>query len=88
MAGMIEMPPPPEPPELEPDKIRALIDYADSMAAFMEAEMKLDRELGKTTPENHHDYCELARRLRGSPALGLRDDSNFIFLYSIFHMTY
>ena len=32
MAGMIEMPPPPEPPELEPDKIRALIDYADRMA--------------------------------------------------------
>ncbi len=47
MAGMIEMPPPPEPPELEPDKIRALIDYADRMAAFVEAEMKLVRELGR-----------------------------------------
>lgn len=51
MAGMIEMPPPPEPPELEPDKIRALIDYAGKMAAFMEAEMELVRSLGRTGPE-------------------------------------
>lgn len=32
MTGMIEMPPP-EPPQLEADKIRALMDYADRMAA-------------------------------------------------------
>ena len=70
MAGMIEMPPPPEPPELEPDKIRALIDYADRMAAFMEAEMKLGRELGKTTPED--DLSELVEGWRFT-AQGLRD---------------
>ena len=70
MAGMIEMPPPPEPPELEPDKIRALIDYADRMAAFMEAEMKLGRELGKTTPED--DLSGLVEGWRFT-AQGLRD---------------
>ena len=70
MAGMIEMPPPPEPPELEPDKIRALIDYADRMAAFMEAEIKLSRELGKTTPENY--LSELVEGWRFT-AQGLRD---------------
>ena len=57
MAGMIEMPPPPEPPELEPDKIRALIDYADRMAAFMEAEMELARQLVRATPENDPRDC-------------------------------
>lgn len=70
MAGMIEMPPPPEPPELEPDKVRALIDYADRMAAFMEAEMKLGRELGKTTPED--DLSELVEGWKFT-AQGLRD---------------
>ena len=70
MAGMIEMPPPPEPPELEPDKIRALIDYADKMAAFMEAETELLRELGRATPEN--DLSELVDGWRFT-AQGLRD---------------
>lgn len=70
MAGMIEMPPPPEPPELEPDKVRALIDYADRMAAFMEAEMKLGRELGKTAPED--DLSELVEGWKFT-AQGLRD---------------
>jgi hypothetical protein len=70
MAGMIEMPPPPEPPELEPDKVRALIDYADRMAAFMEAEMKLGRELGKTTSED--DLSELVEGWKFT-AQGLRD---------------
>ena len=32
------------------DKIRALIDCADKMAAFMEAETELVRELGRATP--------------------------------------
>ncbi|MET1063420.1 MAG: hypothetical protein ABWX85_00440 [Arthrobacter sp.] len=67
---MIEMPPPPEPPELEPDKVRALIDYADKMAAFMEAEIKLGRELGKTTPED--DLSELVEGWKFT-AQGLRD---------------
>ena len=69
MAGMIEMPPP-EPPELEPDKVRALIDYADRMAAFMEAEVTLARELGKTTPED--DLSELVEGWKFT-AQGLRD---------------
>jgi hypothetical protein len=70
MAGMIEMPPPPEPPDLRPDKIRALIDYADRMVAFLEAQMKLARELGKATPEN--DLSELVEGWRFT-AQGLRD---------------
>ena len=70
MAGMIEMPPPPEPPELEPDKVRALIDYADRMAAFMEAEIKLGRELGKTTHDD--DLSELVEGWKFT-AQGLRD---------------
>ncbi len=70
MAGMIEMPPPPEPPELEPDKIRALIDYADKMAAVMEAQMELARELGRATPENN--LSELVDGWRFT-AQGLRD---------------
>ena len=69
MAGMIEMPPP-EPPELEPDKIRALIDYADRMAAFIEAEIKLVRGHGRPTPEN--DLSELVVGWRFT-AQGLRD---------------
>ena len=73
MAGMIEMPPPPEPPELEPDKVRALIDYADRMAAFMEAEIKLGRDLGKTTPED--DLSELVEGWKVT-AQGLRDSSD------------
>lgn len=56
LTGMIEMPTP-EPPELEPDKIRALIDYADRMAAFMEAEMELARQLVTATPENDPRDC-------------------------------
>lgn len=70
MAGMIEMPPPPEPPELEPDMVRALIDYADRMAAFMAAEMKLGRELGKTAPED--DLSGLVKGWKFT-AQGLRD---------------
>jgi hypothetical protein len=53
MTGMIEMPSPfPEPPELEPDKIRALIDYAEKVAAYYEAEMKLMRELDRATSDD------------------------------------
>lgn len=70
MTGMIEMPPPPEPPVLEPEKIRALIDYAEKMAEFMEAEMQLQRELGKATPEN--DLSGLVTGWRFT-AQGLRD---------------
>lgn len=69
MAGMVEMQPP-EPPELTPDNIRALIDYADRMAAFMEAEMELARQLGRATPEN--DLSELVEGWRFT-AQGLRD---------------
>jgi hypothetical protein len=69
MAGMIEMPPP-EPPELKPDKIRALVEYADRMAAFMEAETELVRGLGRATPEN--DLSELFEGWRFT-AQGLRD---------------
>ena len=39
-SSMTEMPPP-EPPELEPEKIRGLIAHADDIAAFMQAEMEL-----------------------------------------------
>ncbi|WP_247040424.1 hypothetical protein [Arthrobacter rhizosphaerae] len=60
---MIEMPTP-EPPELEPDKIRALFDYADRMAAFMEAEMELARHLVRATPEN--DLRDCAARFSAS----------------------
>jgi hypothetical protein len=49
---MIDMPRPPEPPALPQEKIRELIDYADGMATFMEAEAELINELGRTTPEN------------------------------------
>lgn len=70
MTGMIQMPPPPEPPELEPEKIRALIDYAEKMAEFMEAETELLRELGKATPEN--DLSGLVTGWRFT-AQGLRD---------------
>jgi hypothetical protein len=71
MAGMIEMPPrPPEPPDLEPDKIRALIDYADRTAAFFEAEIELMRGLGKPIPEN--DLSGLVEGWRFA-AQGLRD---------------
>lgn len=69
MAGMIEMLPP-EPPELEPDKIRALIVYAERMAACMEAEMELGRQLGRATPES--DLSELVDGWRFT-AQGLRD---------------
>ncbi|MFF2245887.1 hypothetical protein ACFVTM_17085 [Arthrobacter sp. NPDC058130] len=69
MAGLIEMPPP-EPPELEPDKIRALINYADKMATFMEAETELARELGRAAPEN--DLSELIEGWKFT-AQGLRD---------------
>jgi hypothetical protein len=48
---MDEVLPPPEPPQLPQDKIRDLIDYADRMAAFMEAEMNLIRRLGRATSE-------------------------------------
>jgi hypothetical protein len=68
---MIEMPPPfPEPPELEPDKIRALIDYAEKVAAYYEDEIKRMRELGKSTPEN--DLSELIAGWKFT-ALGLRE---------------
>lgn len=71
MAGMTEIPPaPPEPPELEPDKIRALVDYADQQAAYVEAEMKLMRELGRATPEN--DLSGLVAGWKFT-AQGLRD---------------
>jgi hypothetical protein len=69
MAGMIEMPLP-EPPELGPDKIRALIDYADNMAAFVDAETELVHELGRATPDN--DLSELTEGWRFT-AQGLRD---------------
>ena len=69
VAGMIEMRPP-EPPELEPDKIRALIDYADRMAAFLEAEMELVRGLCRATPEN--DLSKLDEGWRFT-AQGLRN---------------
>jgi hypothetical protein len=49
---MIEMPPP-KPPELEPEKIRGLIAYADDMAAFIQAEMEPSlssaRQIQRTT---------------------------------------
>lgn len=70
MSCMMEMPPPPEPPVLEPEKIRALIDYAEKMAAFMEAEMQLLHELGRATPEN--DLSGLVAGWRFT-AQGLRD---------------
>jgi hypothetical protein len=71
MTGMMEMPSPfPEPPELEPDKIRALIDYAEKVAAYYEAEMKLMRELGRATPDDH--LSELVTGWRFT-AQGLRD---------------
>jgi hypothetical protein len=46
----------PEPPELPAGKIRELIDYADQMAASMEAEMKVVRRLDRASPE--HDLSE------------------------------
>ena len=70
MTCMIEMPPPPEPPALEPDKIRALIHYADKMAAFMEAQVELTRHLGRTAPED--DMSELVEGWK-FVAQGLRD---------------
>jgi hypothetical protein len=71
MAAMIEMPPsPPEPPELEPDKIRALIDYAEKTASWLEAEMKLMREHGRTAPDE--DLSGLVAGWRFT-AQGLRD---------------
>ncbi|QTG80138.1 hypothetical protein [Arthrobacter crystallopoietes] len=48
MANKTEVPPP-EPPELEPEKVRQLIEYADKMTAFMEAEMELIHELGRAS---------------------------------------
>lgn len=36
----------PEPPDLPAEKIRQLIDYADRMAAAMEAELKTADSLG------------------------------------------
>ncbi|MFF2317421.1 hypothetical protein ACFVTE_14265 [Arthrobacter sp. NPDC058097] len=47
----------PEPPDLPAMKIRELIDYADRMAASMEAEMKVVRRLGRASPE--HDLSEI-----------------------------
>jgi hypothetical protein len=41
-----EIPPPPEPPDLPAEKIRALIEYAERMAASMEAENELIRRAG------------------------------------------
>ncbi|WP_139006238.1 hypothetical protein [Arthrobacter crystallopoietes] len=67
---MIEMPPPPEPPKLEPEKIRALISYADDMAAYMQSEIELAYEFGKSTPEN--DLTELVEGWKFT-AQGLRD---------------
>jgi hypothetical protein len=71
MAGMIEMPPPfPEPPELEPDKIRALIDYAEKVAAYYEDEMKLMRELDRATPGDDRSGLVTGWKFT---ALGLRE---------------
>ncbi|WP_140416407.1 MULTISPECIES: hypothetical protein [Arthrobacter] len=47
----------PEPPELPAEKIRELIDYAEQMAAAMEAEMKVVRRLGRASPE--HDLTKI-----------------------------
>jgi hypothetical protein len=52
MAAMIDMPPPPEPPPLPAEKVRGLIEYADRMVAFMQAETELIGELGRAAPEN------------------------------------
>lgn len=72
MMVMIEIVPsePPQPPELEPDKVRALIDYADRMAAFLETEMEIVRGLGRATPEN--DLSDLLEGWRFT-AQGLRN---------------
>lgn len=42
----------PEPPDLPAEKIRQLIDYADRMAAAMEAEMKVADSLGGVFPDH------------------------------------
>ncbi|MBT2550570.1 hypothetical protein [Arthrobacter sp. ISL-65] len=47
----------PQPPDLPAEKIRALIDYADRMAASMEAEVDMIRRAGKASPE--HDLGEI-----------------------------
>ncbi|MBT2546903.1 hypothetical protein [Arthrobacter sp. ISL-65] len=47
----------PEPPDIPAEKIRELIDYANRMAASMEAEMKVVRRLGRASPE--HDLSEI-----------------------------
>lgn len=72
MAGMIKMPPSPEPPELEPDKIRALIEYADRMAEYMEAEKKLDHEPGMAGSSSDKYLSGLVQGWRFT-AQGLRD---------------
>jgi hypothetical protein len=37
---------------LEPEKIKALIDFAEKMAAFVEAEMELVHEIGGSPAES------------------------------------
>lgn len=73
MSCMIEMPRPPEPPTLETAKIQELIDYAEKMAAFMEAEVELIHELGGATPAT-----DLAPAITGwkFTAQNLRDSYN------------
>ncbi len=67
---MIEMPSVPEPPTLEPEQIKGLISYAENMAAFLQAEMELIHELGRSTAES-----DLNERIEGwkFTAQGLRD---------------
>lgn len=72
MAGMIVMPPPPEPPELEPDKIRALIDYADKMAEYMGAEMDLIHEHDEADTSSDRYLSGLVEGWKFT-AQGLRD---------------
>jgi hypothetical protein len=70
MASMIEMPRPPEPPSLPQEKIRELIAYADGMAVFMEAEVELINEMGRSATGN-----DLVRIIEGwkFTALALRE---------------
>ena len=37
---------------MEPEKIKALIDYAEKMTAFIEAEIELVHEIGKSPAES------------------------------------
>jgi hypothetical protein len=67
---MIDMPLPPEPPELPAEKVRDLVEYADRMAAFIAAETELVGEFGRTAGQN-----DLTRLVEGwkFTARALRD---------------